>query len=180
MVYFFIHPEEVPPFMRKRFWLLLCLILFTSSALFAAHSFGGAFVPPSLDGTWTFYWDKLLTTESSTVPGESVVVPSTWNHPKFGYGTYCKVVTGLDPTTTYAFLMNESPGTACAAFVNGKYISSCGTVSTTRVNKACSKPWLVSFMPDSYGKAVIAIQVSNWVYRKAGIWSNVYFGEFVQ
>ena len=162
----------------KKVTTVLFFILFTSStALFAVNTSGISHYKGTLDGTWTFYWNELLSTESKTAQGEKVTVPATWHHPKFGYGTYCKEIIGLDPETTYAFMMNESPGTACSAFVNGKYISSCGVVSTTRQSKACCKPWFVPFKSDANGRAVIAIQVSNWVYRKAGIWGNVYFGE---
>jgi len=129
-----------------------------------------------LDGTWIFYWNKLVTTINDDITGESVTVPSTWKEYKYGYGTYCCSVVNLDPDTEYAFLIYESPGTASAAYINGVYASSCGTVSTTRQSDACCKPWLVPVLPDKNGRAVIAIQVSNWVYRKAGMWSNVYFG----
>src|SRR5574344_211776 len=66
-----------------------------------------------LNDGWTFYWQKIYTESPVTNAGgaEKVTVPSSWNHSKYGYGTYCRTVTGLDPKWKYAFYMNKSPGT---------------------------------------------------------------------
>ena len=163
--------------MKKKDHLLI-IFLFFSSAFVFGKTFVDTYKVTKLTGTWNFYWNTLVTMPSPNIKSEPCKVPSTWKYNKYGYGTYCISLNNLDPDTVYSFMMYESPGTSANAFVNGKFISKCGTVSTTRIKDSCSKPWIVSFKPDSNGNVFIAIQVSNWVYRKAGLWSSVYFGSY--
>lgn len=163
--------------MKKKCYLLILFLVFSSAFVFG-KTFDDTYKVTKLSGTWDLYWNTLVTMPSPNIKSEPCEVPSTWKYHKYGYGTYCISLSNLDPEAKYSIMMYESPGTSANAYVNGKFISKCGTVSTTRVKDSSSKPWVVSFTPDSNGKVLLAIQVSNWVYRKAGLWSSVYFGSY--
>lgn len=147
--------------------------LFLSLSLFAQKYHE----PDNLNGNWTFYRNKLTTDYNLYAQNETVNVPDIFYHNTKGYGTFLRRVYYLEPNTKYAVLMFESPGSNAAAFVNGKYISSCGTVTTSRMKNACCKPWLFEVVTDEYGSATIAIQVSNWISYKSGMWGSVFFGK---
>jgi class 3 adenylate cyclase len=163
--------------MKKCFSLVFTILIFAQFA-FAIPKESPYKKVTTLDGAWDFYWNQLITMPDEGASKETEAVPSTWKHDKYGYGTYIKKIDNLEPGTTYGFLIYESPGTSSAAYVNGEYLSACGEVSSSAGGRAATEPWLVRFSADRDGKAVIAIQVSNWVYRKAGMWSTVYFGEY--
>lgn len=157
----------------KRLFIFIC-ISFISFSLFAQQYK----VPETLNGNWSFYNSQLLRDYDLYKENVPVKVPSIITKNQKGYGTFLRRVYNLKPETKYAILMYESPGTNAAAFVNGKFISSCGTVTTTNNKSGCTKPWIFEVNTDEYGNATIAIQVSNWENSKAGMWSSVYFGTY--
>lgn len=134
--------------------------------------------PENLNGNWTFYRGKLTTNYNLYAENETVNVPDIFYKDSKGYGTFLRRVYYLEPNTKYAVLMFESPGCNAAAFVNGKFVSSCGTVTITPRGLANSKPWIFEVKTDEYGTATIAIQVSNWVNYKSGMWGTVFFGRY--
>lgn len=117
------------------------------------------------------YWNKmLLNTEDSA--------PET-------YGCYYYKCTNLDYYINYGIFMKDSPGTSCAVYVNGQLIAQTGNPfemlkpKEERTKSSCSqvRPLYCEFRPDRKGNADIVIFVSNYFYRKGGLWDTVFFGE---
>lgn len=129
----------------------------------------------------------------------TVSVPHTWNlevqrlngkrkNPDT-YGCYRYVCTGLEAGTKYALHMKESPGTASAFYINRNLITQTGNPfamldkaynqNPRHYNKSNSQsiPVYCEFLPDAKGQAEIIILVSNYYYRKGGLWDTVYLGK---
>lgn len=157
----------------KKFAVILIGLLISLSAFAQKYH-----EPENLNGNWTFYRGKLTTNYNLYAENETVNVPDIFYKDSKGFGTFLRRVYYLEPDTKYAVLMFESPGCNAAAFVNGKFVSSCGTVTTSSRNLANSKPWFFEVITDEYGTATIAIQVSNWVNYKGGMWGSVFFGKY--
>ena len=87
--------------------------------------------------------------------------------------------------------MKESPGTSCAIYVNRKRIAQTGNpflllqkdftanYNPKKYNPSNSQsvPLYCEFTPNSKGNAEIVILVSNYYYRKGGLWDSVYVGK---
>ncbi len=127
----------------------------------------------------------------------TVTVPHEWNKEVFHfgikqpetYGCYRYVCKNLNPDLTYALHTKESPGTACAVYVNRTIIANAGdpfSISTPyytqnpyKYGTSHSKcvPLYCEFKPDQNGNAEILFFVANYYYRKGGLWDRVYLGQ---
>ena len=143
-----------------------------------------------LNTEYDIYFDTLFTTlkTAGNLPEPlKIKVPSTWNktysqfNPEkgaYGYATYRLMLTGLSPHVRYAFFIRRSPASACNFYADGKLIYSAGTVSAVKETaKPAYKPIYAEFAAGADGTAELVVQVSNWVYRKGGLWTSVFFGE---
>ena len=144
--------------------------------------------PAELSGKWEFYWHSLLqpddfTTENPPVGSGFIEVPSDWNGFNVngkkiagdGYATYrLKILLGkTSKRMAFKFL---DMAVAFSVYVYGKHLTSAGTPGKnfdTTVPKF--HPHVVDFKPDSDRLDVI-IQVSNFHYRKGGVWEAIHLG----
>ena len=144
-----------------------------------------------LNGTWSFYWDQLLTHEqissdSETVgtPKESYAkVPHIWldmetdngQERQFGFATYKLSVKLADASQALA-LKIPTIGTAFNLFINDQLITEVGTVGQSQASsKAAYKPGIYSFAPPAQTFDII-LQVSNHDLIWGGIWSDLRLG----
>ncbi len=130
----------------------------------------------------------------NNVPGDYIVsVPNYWNKilketddsAPDTYACYHYKCTNLDYYITYGIFMKDSPGTSCAVYVNGKLVGQTGNPfemlkpKADRTKASCSqvRPLYCEFKPDRSGTADIVVFVSNYFYRKGGLWDSVFFGD---
>jgi len=142
----------------------------------------------SLDGKWNFFWKKFLSSDeiiSGSVKSEAFInVPGKWNNyiaddekiGAVGYGTYyCRVYLKNGTGQDIAFQFSEI-GTAYRFYVNGDLVSTRGFVSE---NSKDSKPSTVpNFIVYHRNSDIldIVIHVSNYSYRKGGLWHSIRIG----
>ncbi|HRX16135.1 MAG TPA: adenylate/guanylate cyclase domain-containing protein, partial [Spirochaetota bacterium] len=138
----------------------------------------------SLEGEWEFYWMTL------TEPGKSVSdythnmryydIPGTWNsdisiYPPHGYATLRLTVLLPDHDQVYALYIPPML-TAYSLWIDGKIISFNGKIG---INGRDSSPQYMTkiapFKPES-DKIEIVCQISNYHYRKGGMWSPILIG----
>ena len=134
--------------------------------------------------------------EAGTPADFTVSIPNEWNKevayaggdtPET-YGCYRYLCENLDSSVRYALHAKESPGTSCAIYVNKKLIMQTGD-PFAKLDKNFNQnpkkygpshsvctPVYCEFNTDSNGKADIVILVSNYYYRKGGLWDSVYIG----
>ena len=153
----------------------------------------------SLDGEWDFYLRKnpyqTFDCINQNIPADfKAMVPGYWNgllkqtdnpSPET-YGCYKYVYKGLDPSKKYALLVKDSPKTSCAIFVNRKEIFTLGDPyqmcypSDEAVSQKTSyskiRPIYCEFYPDKNGNAEIVFFISNYFYRKGGLFDSVILG----
>ena len=155
-----------------------------------------------LDGKWELFLQKTPEQTFSLVDSNSpadymATVPGTWNEEVYHsggknpatYGCYRYVCTGLDSSSKYAILAKESPGTSCAVYINRQLITQTGdpfvmlqpgyTFKPNAYNKSYSQsiPLYCEFNSNEKGEVEIIILVSNYYYRKGGLWDSVFFGK---
>jgi len=131
-----------------------------------------------LDGEWGFHWKNLLI-EIPAKEQSWINVPGNWAatdvYPVSGYATYTLRLKGLVPGTMYEFYIPESIS-AYRMFLGGSEIASNGTVGMDRMTSRPSfRPETVLFKAESSSYELI-LQVSNFHYRKSGIWRSFYIG----
>lgn len=156
----------------------------------------------TLGSGWELYLEKspeqtFNLIDNNTPADFTVTVPHEWNLEikRFGatspntYGCYRYVCSNLEPGTKYALHMKESPGTASAFYINRKIIIQTGNPFAMLEKDFQLDPWHYSpsnsqsiplyceFEPDSKGIAEIVVLVSNYYYRKGGLWDTVYLGK---
>ena len=127
----------------------------------------------SLRGEWQFYWNQLLE-KIPAAAGDNIQVPRNWAASKqysaAGYGSYTLELQGLTPGNLYQLYVPEVLS-AYKLFLNGKLVSTNGTVGTERKS---SHP---AFLPktvlfEAAEKEELVLQVSDFHYRKSGIWRD--------
>ncbi len=149
-----------------------------------------------LKGYWDFYWHEFLIPNSylDSLPGHKkylAKVPKTWQRVKLDSGKYCT----SDGFATYRLRIRvknkeemygiklTSVFTAYKLYVNGKYISSVGSIGKT---KETSIPrYLTQEIPihilkrDSINSQVIdlILHISNFYHRRASLKEPVFFGK---
>ncbi|MBB6481736.1 GGDEF domain-containing protein [Spirochaeta isovalerica] len=137
-----------------------------------------------LDGVWEFYWSAFLNPDISLrkdIPDpEYITVPGSWDketdHPAHGYGTLRLTITGLVPGKIYSLYMPELV-TSYHLYINGIDQGRNGIPGTTEAeSRPRFLPRLVAFYTEGE-KAEILIHVSNFQYRKSGIWRSLFLGE---
>ena len=140
----------------------------------------------SLDGTWEFYWEKLLSPDDFAkpdIPSPSYAhVPGSWNGMVIGgktlggngYATYrLRAVTGYQGIFALKIL---DAATSYRMFVNGKIVSENGRPAAAREDSIPHyQPRTVFFTCDS-PQIEIVVQVSNFSHRQGGLWESISIG----
>ena len=154
-----------------------------------------------IEDNWELYIEKtpeqVFTNADQNIPSDfTVSVPDYWNnevahfngHDPNTYGCYRYVFTGLKPLTKYAIFIKDSPSTSYNIFVNRKLVAKAGdpyamaspdfhtNLKGYYKSKSQSKPVNCSFTSDKNGNVELVIFLSNYIYRKGGLWDAVYFG----
>jgi PAS domain S-box-containing protein len=141
-----------------------------------------------LNGEWEFYWRQLL--NPSDFIDNNVLqnryftrIPNPWNGKIIrgkpigadGYATYRLQVRLAKPHEIFA-LKIPTVSTAFKIFVAGKEMTQVGQVGTTLKSSLPDfYPQFIEFTPDSPSFDII-IQVSNFHYRKGGLWESIELG----
>ena len=179
-------------------YLLISLLLFFFPSFFAAAADNGLL---RLDDKWELYIKKTpeqtFALVDSGIPSDYMsLVPGDWNSEvkHFGistpctYGTYRYLCTNLDSNQKYSLLVKESPGTSCALYINRTLISQTGDPflmtrpgfnekpNAYNPSHSQAKPIYCEFYPDKNGQVEIVFLVSNYFYRKGGLWDSVFIG----
>ncbi len=145
--------------------------------------------PVRLNGEWEFYWNNLLYSEDFSVLNSEnnevkmMTVPSSWNTgewyektlPAFGCATY-RLNIKIDKTDIlYAVKMKEI-FTAYRLWINGREITSCGSVSDSKEGFVpMFRPHVTAFRADRDSLEVI-LQVANFSYKSGGLSTAIEFG----
>lgn len=143
----------------------------------------------ALNTVWDVYFDIFFNTLSDVekVPrAYKISVPSNWNKlyseaagekKEYGYATYRIMLTDLIPLERYALYIKQSPSSACAVYADGQLVFTAGTVAAISENAhPAYKSVYAEFTASERGYVEIVMQISNWDYRKGGLWAPVYFG----
>ncbi len=140
----------------------------------------------SLNGEWGFYWQRFMADQAlarGATPDAYADVPSVWNRyevngerlPGFGYGTYALRVINAPQGQPLA-LRVPTFSTAYALYIDGKLLSSNGTVGTDKERSVPGYlPRVVAFTPDRPTFTLI-FHVSNFTYARGGMWYAVSMG----
>ena len=180
---------------------IFSLFLFTEQTFASSKKANRNKTFQTLGEGWEFYLEKtpeqtFALADSNTPSDFTVSVPHHWNlevaHTGSTnintFGCYRYTLSGLDPSTEYAIHMKESPGTSSAFYINRELLTQTGdpfamtkpefNQNPRHYNHSYSKsiPLYCEFMPDSRGNAEIVVLVSNYYYRKGGLWDTVYLG----
>lgn len=139
------------------------------------------------DGEWDFYWQKLYTPQElelkRPVRDAYLTVPGVWNDTKIGeevldgvgYGTYHLRIL-LDKTYQELALKLQDAGTALKFYVGDSLMMLQGKVATEEgLAEPDYKPQIIVFQTDST-VLDLTIQVSNFDYRKGGLWLPISIG----
>jgi two-component system, sensor histidine kinase ChiS len=142
-----------------------------------------------LAGQWEFYWGRLLEpgdfTGRTSVPGpEYMSVPGTWNtrgaagraYPAEGFATYrLRIRMPADDRVLGIYLRTVS--TSYRMWINGTLLASNGIVGAdAATSRPQYNPLTVPF--NQRGETLeIVCQVSNFVYRKGGMWNAPLLGD---
>lgn len=187
---------------KGRSLLFICFFsLFLISSGYTQNNRQNSVSLKALNEGWQLFLQKtpeqtFALADSNSPADFEVSVPNEWNEQIYLYGgtapetfgCYRYVCKGLDPKTEYALHMKESPGTSSAFYINRKKTLQTGNpfvmleqgnqLNLRRYNRSNSKsvPVYTEFYPDENGEAEIVILVSNYYYRKAGLWDTVYLG----
>ena len=184
--------------MKSHFKIFLTILLFTISTSLYAETDVNLI---RLDGKWELFLKKTPEQTFNLVDKKQAAdfmceVPGDWNKEVITsgetapetYGCYRYVYSNLQPEKEYALFMNESPGTSSAIYINRNQIAKSGNpfplaspdfsekLNSYTKSNSISKPLFCSFYPDKNGNAEIIIFVSNYFYRKGGLWDTVFFG----
>lgn len=131
------------------------------------------------------YWNKTIEQLAASQPKNPMSQKDEYSKKKVNprtSGTYRLMIKGLPADADYAMMIKESPGTSCAIYINGNLIIRKGNpfayFYSTKQKKSMSNlgPAYTRFQPDENGNAEIMIFVTNYFYRKGGLWDSVKIG----
>ncbi|SDE63316.1 Signal transduction histidine kinase [Paenibacillus sp. UNCCL117] len=144
-----------------------------------------------LSGPWMFYWERLLAPEDfnslESDPGAAaaVMLPHTWGSSSSGtapsskgYGTY-RILVNLAPEKEHAVqgLYIPAAATAYRLWINGELKAENGKVGTSRAEMVPKNYAKVVYFNARPGVNEVILQVSNFVQRKGGLWTELYIGD---
>ncbi|MBF0395662.1 MAG: response regulator [Desulfobacterales bacterium] len=139
----------------------------------------------NLNGEWEFYWEQLLDFKNLPQKAGFINIPSIWN----GYSVNGKKLSG-DGYASYrlTILLNSNAKkqilafklltfkTAGELYVNGKKITSQGTVGKTADTMIPAyKPHVAELVSET-DKLELILHISNYHHKKGGLWEAIQFG----
>lgn len=143
--------------------------------------------PVRLDGEWKFYWQQLLAPSDLKQNHETslATIPGVWNGnqlystdaklPPDGYATY-SLTFNIDQPSQQLSILLPHISTSYNIWINGKQLSSIGTVGTT-TNSAFPQYATQELQFETQaGANNIVIQVANFTNLFGGINSSIYLG----
>lgn len=185
---------------NRRIVILLISLLVLSNTFAAERKYTKDNIR-NLNDEWELFLEKspaetFVLADKNIAADFKVTVPNQWNKQIIlsgkkspeTYGCYRYVCSNLNPLIEYAFHIKESPGTSCAVYVNRKLIGQAGdpfAILSKEYNQkpnhygpshSKSMPLYFEFTPDQNGQAEIIVFVTNYYYRKGGLWDSVYVG----
>lgn len=128
----------------------------------------------SLNGSWEFYWNKLLTPEDFKIPQKAsrLYVPGSWHrqgdYPAIGFATY-RLILLVPPDQRDLLLFFPVVNASAKIWLNGELLLEHGKVSNIRDKY---KPKLGSFivsLPQKTERVEVVLQVVNFSYFSGGI-----------
>ncbi len=139
----------------------------------------------SVEGTWDFYWDTLLTPQQISehvLEPKKVEIPSLWTKyeingkhlPSQGYATYHTQI--IAPANKFYSFKFKRIFLACNIYINDSLALKIGKVATTKKNYVANRltEEFAFFSPKD--TIDLTIQVANFSHKKAGLTRNVKFG----
>jgi signal transduction histidine kinase len=137
----------------------------------------------SLTGAWEFYSEKLLTPDSVLPKGVMLKVPGNWNdlnktksfwNQGNSYGTYhLKILVKPQQDSLAIWFLTTS--TAHKSWINRKMVS-VGTVGTDEKTSVPKFNTFYTSFSQQKDTLDLLIQVSNFHYRKGGLWKKFVLG----
>jgi adenylate cyclase len=132
----------------------------------------------ALQGEWGFHWNQLLR-NSINITDTFMSVPGNWAdeglYPVSGFTSYSLELRGLSSGNEYGLYVPETIS-AYNLYLNGLLLSSNGTVGKDRESSVpVFSPRTVIFEASEDSDKLI-LQVSNFHYRKSGLWRDLYIG----
>lgn len=131
-----------------------------------------------LNGEWEFYFNKTYNQITDTTSYNYITVPSNWHdagYPKKGYAVY-RVVILLPKQSNTLFLDVKKQSNNYNLYVNGIKKASVGKFGVTEKNSAPDYNLVTISLPHNTDTVDLVFEVSNFHYRKAGLWENIYIG----
>ena len=137
-----------------------------------------------LEGDWNFYCKELLTKVENTLTNKQYIkVPKSWNgtHCKNeilegeGFGTYHLKIKLPKNYPSLGITMKEQ-GTAVKVILNGKILKESGKVGIDSFNSIPHTLPLTIYLPPVEEEMDLILQISNFHYRKGGMWNPVVLG----
>ena len=135
--------------------------------------------PESLDGRWTFYWDRLLTPDqlSSRLGADSIYVPGSWH--RQGYPSATGIATFklllLLPANQRDLLIYFPVINASAKFwLNGELLLETGKVSADPTEYKAKLASSILSLPSHTDSVELVVQIANFNYYSGGFGATPY------
>ncbi len=141
-----------------------------------------------LDGEWEWYWQQLypssvFATSDCPKPTAYIPVPDTWNdyvqaswwQQGIGYATY-RLRVLLPPSQKILGLKVLTVSTALNLYINGRQVGQVGKVGREKEEMIpVYHPFMTAWQPETDTLEIVA-HVSNFYYRKGGLWNTFVLG----
>jgi adenylate cyclase len=142
----------------------------------------------NLNGEWEFYWMQLLSPDESAIEWSETTsyinIPGTWNNKSesgeqytaHGYATLRLKITLPEEDHIYALYIPPML-TAYKLWVNGTLLAQNGSVGTEAAKSVPDYHTNIKLFTAHTRETEIICQISNFHYRKGGMWSPIRIGE---
>ncbi len=147
----------------------------------------------NLNGEWEFYWKQFIEPKDFPIQDSNlsmnwIQVPNSWNGHNVATPNSSPQIIDGDGHATYRLkvlthqtsgLSTQLPtmGTAYKLFINGKLITTVGTIGITpKESKPDYKVQVVRIPESGTGEYEFIIQISNFNYKQGGIWYPIPIG----
>ncbi len=144
--------------------------------------------PVRLDGSWEFYWKRLLAPQDFSGPAGQVrkdyfPIPGLWRGTltdgqdltSKGYATYRMIVTGLPQNELYALHISDILSVG-SIWINGRLLASSGQTGQIKKEERPETHSITAGFTHMADKLEIVIQVSNFHNSQGGINTGIWLG----
>ncbi|MBN2663404.1 MAG: PAS domain S-box protein [Bacteroidales bacterium] len=136
----------------------------------------------SLKGNWKFFFNRTFDELSDTTSFDFITVPSNWvkfSYPKKGYAVY-KVKILMPEVSGSVFLDIGKQSNNYNLYINGVKIASVGQFGIDKKSSIPDYDLLTVSLPKNTDTIEIALEVSNFNYRKSGLWEPLFIGKIIK